>query len=161
VPVAPLLVLALTVALIVTACGGSRARANVALGDGFRFTAPAGWVLTGHGRQLSAGTATAFVRVSTYPLVKPYTPALFARVVRDEQARVDVVAASEHGRVVGRGVAGPAGIRSHVWRIATGGSIDEYTFVLSGKREFELLCRRPASGSDAACKLLVQSFALS
>jgi hypothetical protein len=161
VPVAKPLGLLLTVALIAVGCGGSKPSANVVRGDGFRFTAPSGWKVTGGGTQVTAGGTSAFVRVSRYPLVKEYTDALFQQVTRDEQARMDAVAASEHGRVVGRGVASPGGIRSHVWRLSNGGSLDEYTFVLAGKREFELLCRRPATGSDAACKQLVQSFALS
>jgi hypothetical protein len=57
-------------------------------------------------------------------------------------------------------VATAGGIKSHVWRIKTGDALDEYTFVLTGRREYELLCHRPASGGDEACAQLVSTFRL-
>jgi hypothetical protein len=36
--------------------------------------------------------------------------------------------------------------------------VDDYVFVLRGKREYQLLCRRSSSGSDDHCKLLLASF---
>jgi hypothetical protein len=51
-----------------------------------------------------------------------------------------------------------AGIRSHSYRVESDGMVDEYVFVLRGKREFQLLCRRKSSDSDDHCKLLATSF---
>ena len=42
----------------------------------------------------------------------------------------------------------------------TGDALDEYTFVLSGRREYELLCHRPASGDDGPCVQLQSTFRL-
>ena len=64
------------------------------------------------------------------------------------------------GKVEGTGVATAAGIKSHVWRVKTGDSLDEYTFVLRGRREYQLLCRRPAGGDASACVQLVSTFHL-
>ena len=52
------------------------------------------------------------------------------------------------------------GVRAHSYEVKAGDTIDEYTFVLRGKREFQLLCRRQASSSDDACKQLLTSFSV-
>jgi hypothetical protein len=64
------------------------------------------------------------------------------------------------GTVEGTGVATADGIKSHVWRVKTDGSLDEYTFVLRGRREYQLLCRRSTGGDNAACVQLVSTFRL-
>jgi hypothetical protein len=42
--------------------------------------------------------------------------------------------------------------------VSAGKDVLDYTFVLHGMREYELLCRRPSSASDDPCKLLLTSF---
>lgn len=155
-----LVTLALTVALLAGGCGGSKPKAQAVSGAGFRFTAPSGWTVSRHGSQITAASDGALVEVSVFPLVKPYRASLFAAVTKELRARMDALAARQHGTVQQSGVAAPAGVRSHVWRLVGGGHVDEYTFVLNGRTEYQLLCRRPAAGDDAPCRQLVATFAL-
>jgi hypothetical protein len=153
--------LSLTLAIIVAGCGGSaKHQSQEVSGTGFRFSAPAGWVVS---RGLLGVTAThsdQFVRVSTFPLAKPYSPARFAAVATELKTRMNALVAQSGGKVQGTAVVTAAGIKAHVWRIVTSGNLDEYTFVLKGLREYQLLCHRPAGGDDSACSLLVQSLQL-
>jgi 3-oxoacyl-ACP reductase-like protein len=153
--------LSLTLAIIVAGCGGSAKRqSQLVIGTGFRFSAPAGWVVS---RNLFGVTAThggQFVRVSSFPLAKPYLPTRFAAVAKELEARMSALVAQSGGKVQGTKVATAAGIKAHVWDIATGDNLDEYTFVLKGLREYQLLCHRPAGDDDSACSQLVQSLQL-
>ena len=129
-------------------------------GTGFRFSAPAGWTVERAGTTVTARQGDRFVRVSAFPLARIYSPTLFAKVATELRARMTALATQSGGTVQGTGVATAAGIKAHVWRIATGGSLDEYTFVLRRRREYQLLCRRPAGGDDAPCAQLVSTFQL-
>ena len=147
-------------ALIVTRCGGSSPpKPQVVGGPGFRFDAPAGWQVKRTSRQTSATHDSELVQVATFPLLKPYRPALFARVATELAARMDEVAKQVNGTVSGSRTVTTAGIRSHSYKVKVGDHVDEYTFVLRGLREYQLLCRRRSSSSDAACKQLIASFA--
>ena len=136
-------------------------------GTGFRFSAPAGWTV-----QRTPATVTApamvtaargdqFVRVETFATANPYSAALFAGVAGELKVQMTRLAKQGGGRVAATGVTTAAGIKAHVWRIATGANVDEYTFVFRGKREYQLLCHRSAKGDDSACTQLVSTFQLS
>ena len=153
--------LSLTLAIIVAGCGGSaKKQSQEVSGTGFRFSAPAGWVVTRSPLGVTAAHDGQFVRVSTFPLAKPYSPARFAAVGTELKIRMDALVAQSGGKVQATTVATAAGIKAHVWQIVTSGNLDEYTFVLMGLREYQLLCHRPAGGSDAVCSQLVQSLQL-
>lgn len=153
--------LALTVAIIVSACGSSaKPQAQIVAGTGFRFSAPAGWTVQKGLTTVSATKGDQFVRVLTFPVGKVYTPKLFAALGAELKVRMTALAKQTGGTVAGTGVATADGIKSHVWRVRTGDSLDEYTFVLRGRREYQLLCRRPSGGDDAACVQLVSTFHL-
>jgi hypothetical protein len=153
--------LSLTLAIIVAGCGGSpKHQSQQVRGTGFRFSAPAGWVVNRNPLGVTATHGDQFVRVSTFPLAKPYLPTRFAAVATELKARMDALVAQSGGKVQGTSVATAAGIKAHVWRIVTTGNLDEYTFVLKGLREYQLLCHRPANGDDLACSQLVQSLQL-
>lgn len=144
-----------------TGCGGSGAKepaSQTVSGRGFRFDAPSGWQVTvGNGRA-SASHDDELVQVAAFPLQKPYSPALFDQVERELQARMKQVAAETGGTVSGGGVVTAGGIRSHSYSLKVGDHVDEYTFVLRGMREYQLLCRRKASSDDGNCRRLVTSF---
>jgi hypothetical protein len=153
--------LSVTLAIIVAGCGGSaKQQSQVINGKGFRFSAPAGWIVTRSLTEITATQGDQFVRVSTFPLAKVYAPALFAKVAAELKTRMTALAKQSGGRVDSTSVTTASGIKSHVWHVATGGNLDEYTFVLRGRREFQLLCHRPAGGDDSACSELVQSLQL-
>jgi hypothetical protein len=148
-------------ALILAGCGGSSAaKAQFVSGPGFRFTAPGGWKVVHARQQVSATHGSDLVQVATFPLVRPYTAALFQPVAKELTARMGQVAQQSHGTVSGSSTVTAGGIRSHSYRVRVGDHVDEYTFVLRGMREVQLLCRRDAKSSDAACKQLIAGLVL-
>jgi hypothetical protein len=147
--------------LILAACGGSsavKAQQQVVAGPGFRFEAPAAWRVERRARQVTASEGSELVKVAIFPLLKPYTAALFTRVDRELLARMRQVAQQTGGTLSAPATVTAAGIRSHAYRVTTGDHVDQYTFVLRGKREYQLLCRRTPSHDDSVCAQLIASF---
>jgi 3-oxoacyl-ACP reductase-like protein len=150
----------LVAASILAGCGGSGAgeQAQTLNGQGFRFDAPAGWQVRRTARMVSASRDGNLVQVATFSLLKPYTVDLFDRVDKELRARMRQVAAQTGGTVSGGAAVTAGGIRSHSYDVTVGTHIDEYTFVLQGRREYQLLCRRTESSGADACKQLVKTF---
>ncbi|MDX6475648.1 MAG: hypothetical protein QOH95_1159 [Gaiellaceae bacterium] len=147
-----------------TGCGGSskpQASADwqTVRGPGFSFQAPAGWKLERAKNRLSATRDTELVQVAVFPLQKPYDGKLFDRVARELRVRMRQLAGQTGGRLSGERTVTADGIRSHAYDVEAGDHLDEYTFVLSGLREYLLLCRRSSSGEAEPCGRLVESFA--
>jgi hypothetical protein len=141
-------------------CGGKAAPAPQHVrGAGYRFAAPAGWTVRRSRLTAAAEDGSSLVQVSTFPLAKAYRPALFAAVAQELRVRMRQVAAQSGGRVESAGAVTAAGVRSHVYRVHVDGHVDEYTFVLVGRREYQLLCRS-ADADAAPCRQLQASFAL-
>jgi hypothetical protein len=107
---------------------------------------------------VTAADGGRLVEVSTFPLARPYSNDLFAAVEKELKARMDTLAQESGGTVSPGKPVTVAGIRSHSYRVESDGMADDYVFVLRGKREFQLLCRRKSSDSDDPCTLLVTSF---
>jgi hypothetical protein len=149
--------------LILAGCGGSGASQPTyqdVRAAGFRFQAPVGWSVKTAGRMTTAARDSELVQVATFPLAKPYTPALFDKVASEIAVRMAQVAHQSGGAVSGSSVARPGGIKSHVYDVKVGDHVDQYVFVLRGKREYQLLCRRKSSSSEDFCEQLIASFAL-
>jgi hypothetical protein len=127
-------------------------------GHGFSFEAPAGWAVTTGPRQTRAAHDSELVQVATFPLLKAYRPTLFARVEVELKARMAVVARQTGGQVDAGRTVDVGGVRSHSFRVTTGDHVDEYTFVLRGRSEFQLLCRRVSTNADTFCARLLSSF---
>ena len=149
--------------LILSACGGSGAHKAQAgwttlAGAGFRFQAPTGWKGNAQPKVARAAHDGELVQVSTFPLAKQYTDALFTKVNRELRTRMQAVAQQVGGKVTGERTVTAAGIRSHAYDLTAADHVDEYTFVLRGKREYLLLCRRKAGGDRSFCERLVTSF---
>jgi hypothetical protein len=145
----------------VAGCGGSsapKAQSQVVTGAGYRFEAPAGWKVTRSPQRVSVEQDSELLQVAAFKLAKPYTAKLFARVATELSLRMATVARETSGKVVSSRTVSPAGIKSHAYEVQVGDHVDEYTFVLAGRREFQLLCRRNASGGVGICKQLVASF---
>jgi hypothetical protein len=153
----------LALAMILAGCGGSSAQtqARVVRGDGYRFSAPAGWHVqrSAQGASASHGDVDR-VEVRTFRLVKAYRPQLFRAASRELDRVASDLAGQLKGRVDRSDTVRTAGREARSYRIVYGGETQEITFVLDGRREYQLLCRRKADGDDAACKTLVRSFAL-
>lgn len=106
----------------------------------------------------SASKDSQLVQVSTFPLVKRYDDALFGKVARELGERMQQVAATLHGKVTHAHTVTVAGIKSHSYAVTAGSSLLEYTFVLKGRREYQLLCRYPAGKPNSLCVQLLRSF---
>ena len=149
--------------IILAGCGGSSAPKQhwaVVNGSGFRFQAPLGWKVAGGKAKAMAVHDSELVQVATFPLVKRYDDALFDQVARELTVRMRAVAAQTGGQVTGTSTVTAAGIRSHAYDVTVGDHVDQYTFVLRGKREDQLLCRRKSASGDGFCKQLVSSFSI-
>jgi hypothetical protein len=155
-----LLAALLVSAAIFAGCGGSGAaeQAQTLNGRGFRFDAPAGWTVKRSGRTVSASKGGDLVQVATFSLLRPYTADLFDRVDRELRLRMRQLAQQSGGSVSGSSTVTAGGSRSHAYQVTVGDHVDEYTFVLQGKREYQLLCRRPTSSGAGVCDQLVKTF---
>jgi hypothetical protein len=151
----------LLLALILAGCGGAgAAKEQVVRGQGFSFDAPARWKVEHSGERITARHDSELVQVSTFLLVKPYRPALYDAVARELSTRMRQVAQRVGGGLEDHGEVVADGIRSHVYRVTAGDHVDEYTFVFTGRVEYQLLCRRMSSTGSGFCKRLVGSFRL-
>ena len=149
------------IAFILAGCGGSGAAKEQWVrvsGNGFRFEAPAGWKVLRGPMKTAAVRDSELVQVATFALIKPYTDALFDRVARELTVRMRVVAGQSGGRVSGISEVTVDGTRSHAYDVSVGDHVDQYTFVLRGKREYQLLCRRKTSSSVDVCRQLRAGF---
>jgi hypothetical protein len=154
--------LLLVVLPILAGCGGgghsNASTPRIVAGPGFRFAVPDGWKVSRTRNGVTVAAADRLVEVSTFPLQRRYTDALFTAVESELKARMGMLARASGGTVVPGKTVRVAGIRSHSYRVASDGMIDEYVFVLRGTREYQLLCRRKASDPEDPCRLLVTSF---
>jgi hypothetical protein len=121
-----------------------------------RFQVPKSWPVVSRRTGANASKDHDLVQVDTFPLARTYTPKLFTRVESELRVRMAAVAAKTGGTVQGHSVVDAGGIKSHSYDVRVGGRTDIYTFVLRGKREYQLLC----SADDAVCGHLIASFAV-
>ena len=76
----------LTVALILAGCGGESAEEppQIVRGQGYSYAAPAGWEVKRSAKTTAAEEGDVDrVQVTTFRLVKPYRPALFAAASKE------------------------------------------------------------------------------
>jgi len=128
-------------------------------GHGYSFNAPGGWKVAVSASAATASHDSELLQVSSFPLIRVYSDALFVKVKKELDVRMQAVAKAGGGTVTGSRTVTVGGTRAHSYAVAAGKDVLEYTFVLRGKREFELLCRRPSSKSDDNCQALLTSFA--
>jgi hypothetical protein len=149
---------------IVAGCGGSGASKaqeswQSVRGPGYTFEAPAGWKVVHEKSRVSAAHDVQLVQVATFPLLKPYDASLFGKVARELRVRMREIAGQTNGTVAAARTVRADGVRAHAYDVSAGDHVDEYTFVLAGKREYLLLCRRAKDDDHAApCSRLTGSF---
>ena len=97
------------------------------------------------------------VQVTRLPLMRAYTPALFDRVV-PELDRVARELGKGQSATVSADTVRVLGFRTRQYQLRFSGRLEQLTFVLRGKTNFQLLCRRDEDADDAACRRLVSSF---
>lgn len=156
-------------ALILAAagCGGgggntetSAASGQTVTGPGFSFQAPDDWTAkTAPTSAEARRDPSTVVSVTVLPLLKPYRIALFPRVAKELNRIASTYAANLKGSVASRQTVAVAGRKARQYEITHGDLVDEITFLLRGKRNFQLTCRwRSADGEPAACGQLAATF---
>jgi hypothetical protein len=101
------------------------------------------------------------LEVLSFTLEKSYTPARFAAASRELDGDAARLAGELSGHLAARSTTEVTGHKARAYRIEYGhGKTQEIVFLLDGKNEFELLCRRQASASASECAQLFSSFAL-
>jgi predicted Zn-dependent protease len=145
-----------------TSAGSSGGGGQEVKGAGFTFHAPDDWtVKTSATSALASQDKDTLVSVTVLPLVKPYRPTLFLRVARELDRVADDLAKQLGGQVVSSNTVIAAKARARQYEIEHDGLVDRITFVLRGKREYQLTCRwKKADGRPAACDQLSASFSL-
>jgi hypothetical protein len=158
--------LPLAVLFILAGCGNSTkpqpAPVKHLQGPGFGFSVPAGWTVRRETGLLAAQSGTATVSATTFTLLKPYDPSLFAKVTAELDRNAAKLAAQAHAKLTEKATTTVAGRKVRAYRYTAGGYATRLGFVLAGKREVQLLCRAPAGSADpdGACGLLFRSFTL-
>ena len=111
---------------------------------------------------VSAIHGTGAVSVTTFRLLKPYRPKLWGAAVKELDGVSAQLAAQLHGHVVAVRSVRLAGTTARQYDLAfvRNGDhlVERITFVLRGRREYELLCRFRDGQSETACSLLQSSF---
>jgi hypothetical protein len=149
---------AIAFAAIVAGCGGSGTDYRPVEGNGYSFEAPVGWKLVRTPRALGMRDGDVdLVQVTRLPLVRPYTPALFDRVVTELDRVARELGKGQDATVAGKTVR-VLGQRTRQYDLGFSGRVEQLTFVLRGKTNYQLLCRRNENGDDAPCRRLVSSF---
>jgi hypothetical protein len=151
--------------LVLGGCGGGGTPAAKAVqGTGYRFSAPADWVVTRSGREVQASQGVRLVSVTRYPLLRAYRPALWARVVPELDGAAAQLAKQQSGDVGGSQTVTVAGQRARRYDIdyqRNGKAlVERIAFVLRGKTEYLLLCRYDRGGNTDACDRLLATFTL-
>jgi hypothetical protein len=150
--------------LILAGCGGSTsAKTQTITGEGFHFAAPVGWSVVRKGPSVAAVDGDVDrVEVLRFTLEKPYRPELFAAASKELDGVVARLARQLSGKVSSQATSEVAGRKARSYAIDYGpGKTQEIAFVLDGRSEYQLLCRRGASGSNDTCAQLFSTFALS
>jgi hypothetical protein len=161
---------ALLLVVAATGCGGGgggtatetvAAGGQEVTGTGFVFRAPDVWQPTVRATSASARQSpSTLVSVVVLPLVKPYRIALFPQVTKELDRVADTYAANLKGSVSSRRTVEVAGRQAREYRIEHDDLVDVITFVLRGKRNYQLTCRWPTSDDEPdACGQLAASFA--
>jgi hypothetical protein len=151
----------------VAGCGGgggssetSAASGQTVTGPGFSFQAPEDWTAKTLATSAEARQdQSTVVSVTVLPLLKPYRIALFPRVAKELDRVASTYAANLKGSVASRQTVEVAGRKARQYEITHGELVDRITFLLRGKRNFQLTCRwRNADGEPAACGQLAATF---
>jgi hypothetical protein len=155
----PIYLIAVT---ILAGCGGAGSVGMQQIsGSGYRFQAPVAWSVTRATATTAASSGPVdLVQVQTFRLVKPYRPELFAAASRELDRVAAQLARQLAGRVAARASGEVAGRHARTYSIEYRDRVDEITFVLDGRREYELLCRRAAASDGKTCRRFLGSFVL-
>jgi hypothetical protein len=156
---------ALAAAALAGCGGGEPAPESVMVrGPDFSFEAPGDWDVERTARAVTAADGDAKVGVLTFRLVRPYTPALWSRVVPELDALARRLAGELDAEVAAKSTVTIDGRRARSFELENAkDGTRRLAFVLRGRREYELVCRYPDADDEtaaAACDRLFGSFRL-
>ena len=96
-----------------------------------------------------------------FTLQKEYRPSLFQAASGELDRVIAGIAKQLAGTVASRSTVQIAGRRSRSYRVDyDGDKTEQIAFVLEGRTEYELLCRRKLAEPSTACDTLFASFTL-
>ena len=154
--------------IVLAGCGGGGHKASATdvqtvAGGGYRFSAPSSWSVHRAGRQVTVTSGPVdLVGVTTFTLARRYRPRLWAKAVPALDRAAAALAAQLGGKLQTRATVVVAGRRARRYEIGyrrAGKALVERTaFLLTGRREHQLLCRFEAGADDGACRTLFSSF---
>jgi hypothetical protein len=159
-----------TLTLSAAGCGGGGSKSDSSVRElsarGARFSVPGAWQVTRTPTTVAATPSEGsdeLVSVSIFRLLRPYTPALWDRVVPELDRAADELGRQLSAALASKRTVTVAGGRARVYELSfrrRGHDVRErITFVLRDQREYELLCRWRADQSEpGACATLVASF---
>lgn len=137
---------------------------KVVHGNGFRFSASAGWPVARSGREVQASDGLQLVSVTRYPLLRRFRAELWSKVVPELDRAASELAQQQNGRVQNIDTVTIAGERARRYDIeyTRDGKqlVERIAFVLRGKTEYLLLCRHERGGKTDACDRLLATFTL-
>jgi len=146
----------LVLALILAGCGGAgNSNWQQVQGSGFRFLAPSAWKVSG---ATASNGPVDRVQVNEFRLVHPYVRAKQVAAAKELDGVATRLAKQLKGKVSTRRTLEVNGLDARGYVIDHNGLIEEFTFVLRGRQEYELVCRRTRGADDTACRELVTSF---
>jgi hypothetical protein len=146
----------LAVAFILAGCGGGgSSNWQQVRGEGFRYNAPADWTVDG---AAASSGAVNRVEVLVFRLLRPYDPARRAATAHELDRVAAGIASQVNGSISSRRALEVGGLDARSYAVTFDGKIEKITFALQDRREYQLLCRRPAGGDDSACAELLRSF---
>jgi hypothetical protein len=156
------------VAVILSGCGGggtTEPPAQTVQATGYRFEAPAGWkVSREQGSAAAASGKVDRIEVRTFRLARPYQPARFRAATRELDSVISQIATQLEGQVTRRRTLDVAGRKARSYVITYGDperrKTQEITFVLVGRQEHQLSCRREVGADEEPCEALLESFTL-
>jgi hypothetical protein len=162
--------LAAAVIVLAAGCGGGGHKASASdvktvTGGGFRFSAPSSWSVSRSGREVTAhGSSVDLVGVTTFRLARVYRPSLWRQAAEALDRTAADLAEYYDGELLARKTIVGGGRRARRYEIAYHSdgvaTVEQIAFVLTGRREHQLLCRFERGGDDGACRTLFSSFRL-
>jgi hypothetical protein len=154
--------------IVLAGCGSGGHKASSesvqeVLSTDFSFSAPSLWQVRRSGATVAATSGPVdLVSVTTFPLARRYEPRLWGKVVPALDRAAGQLAIQLHGRLDDSATIVVAGRRARRYDIGFRRSgrklVERAAFVLTGRREHQLLCRFEAGGDDGACATLFRTF---
>lgn len=147
----------LAAAAVLAGCGGGGAAATQSVsGEGFSFAAPSSWKIVRTAGTVSVRNEGALLSVTAIGLRRAYRPELWPKVVPELDRVAAEFAQRERGKVTASRTVIIGGRRARQYDIDAPGARERVTFLLVGRREYQLLC----TNAEDDCDAFLESFRL-